>query len=115
MSAQGSTVQTFFIHFLAILLLLAGAGAVRADVTPERQHQLIHLLRHDCGSCHGMTLKGGLGPPLLSENLIDKSPDVLENIIYLGLPERAMPPWEGLLTRAEIRWLVERLQKGDIP
>ncbi|MBF0272510.1 MAG: cytochrome c [Magnetococcales bacterium] len=115
MPAQGSTFQIVFIYFSAILLLLSGAGAVCAEVTPERQRQLVHLLRHDCGSCHGMTLKGGLGPPLLPENLIDKSPDVLENMIYFGLPERAMPPWEGLLTRAEIRWLVERLQKGDIP
>ena len=27
-----------------------------------RQEELIYRLRQDCGSCHGMTLKGGLGP-----------------------------------------------------
>ncbi|MBF0628456.1 MAG: cytochrome c [Magnetococcales bacterium] len=86
-----------------------------AEISPERQSQLIHLLRHDCGSCHGMTLKGGLGPSLLPDALAGKAPDLLENIIYFGLPERAMPPWEGLLTRGEIHWLVERLQKGEIP
>jgi cytochrome c55X len=102
----------FLLFFLSFSI---GAGSARADVTPERQLQLIHLVRHDCGSCHGMTLKGGLGPALLPETLAEKSPDLLEDIIYFGLPERAMPPWEGLLTRQEIHWLVDRLQKGELP
>ena len=51
------------------ILLLTFAGTVFA-VPPERQDQLRYLLRQDCGSCHGMTLKGGLGPALLPDNLI---------------------------------------------
>ncbi|MBF0340564.1 MAG: cytochrome c [Magnetococcales bacterium] len=90
-------------------------AAVRAELPTERQNQLIHLLRHDCGSCHGMTLKGGLGPPLLPADLANKPADLLEDIVFHGLPERAMPPWEGLLTREEIRWLVLHLKKGDLP
>jgi hypothetical protein len=40
-----------------------------ADPTPrQRQKELIHLVRQDCGSCHGMTLQGGLGPALLPAN-----------------------------------------------
>lgn len=86
-----------------------------AEISSERQEQLIHLVQHDCGSCHGMTLNGGLGPPLTVQSLQGKSPELLEGIIYHGLAERAMPPWKDLLTQPEIHWLVERLQKGEIP
>lgn len=103
------------------LFVLGGMVVVSAGwagdeaIQPMRQKELFHLLRQDCGSCHGMTLKGGLGPALLPENLAGKPADLLEDIVYHGLPERAMPPWEGQLTRQEIRWLVERLRKGEVP
>ncbi|MEO5345608.1 MAG: cytochrome c [Magnetococcus sp. YQC-9] len=97
-------------------LLAASTGWATEDrILPARQAELLHLLRHDCGSCHGMTLKGGLGPALLPENLAGKPLDLLEDIVFHGMPEKAMPPWDGLLTRQEIRWLVERLKKGEIP
>lgn len=44
---------------LSLLLLMpgwAGAGA-EEPAAPE----MIRLVRQDCGACHGMTLKGGLG------------------------------------------------------
>jgi len=78
----------------------------------ERQQQLLHLLRHDCGSCHGLTLKGGLGPPLLPENLASRPAMPLERAILDGLPGTPMPPWRGILAKDEVRWLVEQLQKG---
>ena len=43
-----------------------------AEPSPARQKELIHLVRQDCGSCHGMTLQGGLGPALLPATLADK-------------------------------------------
>ena len=49
--------------------LLAGA-AVAADavpIGPQRQLQLVRIVRQDCGSCHGMRLTGGLGPALTRE------------------------------------------------
>ncbi|MBF0180550.1 MAG: cytochrome c [Magnetococcales bacterium] len=93
----------------------AGMGEAWADVSAEQGEQLIYLLRQDCGSCHGMTLRGGLGPPLTREALAGKRTDLLEDIIYYGKPELAMPGWQGLLSREEIHWLVERLMKGEVP
>ena len=40
--------------------ILAGLG----DLPRERTAALSYLVRQDCGSCHGMTLKGGLGQSL---------------------------------------------------
>ena len=95
---------------LAVLLLLPLAAT--ADPTPERQGELIHLLRHDCGSCHGLTLKGGLGPPLLPGDLEGLPPEGLAAIILDGVPGRPMPPWRRLLPESEVVWLVGRLQQG---
>ena len=95
---------------LAVLLLLPLAAT--ADPTPKRQGELIHLLRHDCGSCHGLTLKGGLGPPLLPGDLEGLPPEGLAAIILDGVPGRPMPPWRKLLPESEVVWLVGRLQQG---
>ena len=94
---------------LALIALPALAGPAPST---ERQRELMHLLRHDCGSCHGLTLKGGLGPPLLPDNLDGLPPDGLVQIILDGVPGRPMPPWRGLLPESEAAWLVARLQEG---
>ena len=78
----------------------------------EGQQKLIHLLKQDCGSCHGMTLKGGLGPALLPENLADKPDYILVGVIKFGRETLAMPAWDGILNTAEIEWLVAQLKEG---
>lgn len=98
---------------LAVAITMAGAGAVSADA-PDRQAQLLHLLKHDCGSCHGLTMKGGLGPPLLPQTLDGKPDDALAAAILAGRPGTAMPPWAFAMTAAEAAWLVERLRQGNI-
>jgi len=85
---------------------------ILAEPPAERQAELIHLLRHDCGSCHGMTLKGGLGPALLPQQLQGKPDNLLEQTVLQGRAGTAMPPWEGMLTTDEVHWLVTQLRKG---
>ncbi|MEO8119119.1 MAG: cytochrome c [Rhodoferax sp.] len=88
----------------------AGAGSASVDV--NRQKQLVTLVRQDCGSCHGLTLKGGLGPALLPEALRDKPAEYLKFVILQGRPNSAMPPWQRFLSEAEAEWIVFNLQKG---
>jgi cytochrome c55X len=97
---------------VAIVLALLGlAAAIRADDIPaERQAVLMNMLRQDCGSCHGMTLKGGLGPPLLPESLAGKPNAVLADTILNGRPGTAMPPWRDFLSLTETAWLVKQLR-----
>ncbi|WP_293266831.1 cytochrome c [Neptunomonas sp.] len=87
---------------------------VSADSLSARQQELEHLLKHDCGSCHGMTLQGGLGSSLLPGDLKERSDDALFQAIKQGLPGLAMPPWGPLLSDSDIHWLVERLRKGSM-
>lgn len=67
------------------------------------------MVRQDCGSCHGMTLKGGLGPPLTPDALRDKPPESLTVTILYGRPGTPMPPWDRFLTNDEARWIVSQL------
>jgi len=90
------------------------AVSVSADPSVERQGYLDNLLKQDCGSCHGLTLKGGLGSAILPEDLTERSDEALFNTIKLGLPGLAMPPWGELLSDSDIQWLVQRLRKGEV-
>ena len=92
------------------LTLLATSAA--ATPTPTRQAELLHRLKHDCGSCHGLTLKGGLGPALLPAKLDGKDPDALTAIVLDGVRGTPMPPWRPELSPDEARWLVDRLLEG---
>jgi cytochrome c55X len=96
--------------FLAGLAMFAQAGLADSP-TPERQRALLELLHQDCGSCHGMTLQGGLGPALLPSALENKSAAVLTATILQGRPGTAMPPWSSLLTQPEAEWLVTQLKQ----
>lgn len=83
-----------------------------SSLDASRKSELMHILKQDCGSCHGMTMKGGLGPALLPKNINHKPVLLLENTIYYGRPGTAMPPWQGILTKEEVTWLTQQLLKG---
>ena len=126
MSARLSTVQGHFPEMCGLVMafgLLYCAGAWAAEpaagtvgtVDRSRSQELIALVRQDCGSCHGLTLKGGLGPALLPEVLKDKPADFLKFVILQGRPGTAMPPWQKFLSDADATWIVSNLQKGFPP
>lgn len=101
----------------ASLIGLTIAGLSHNDVFAAepyeaRQKELVHLVRQDCGSCHGMTLKGGLGKPLLPSNLAAWTPSDIADVILEGIPDTPMPPWQGELTASEALWIAEQLKKG---
>lgn len=96
----------------AIGLLAASVGASAADPGADRIGELLHLIRHDCGACHGLTLAGGLGPALLPQALREKPAEGLARTILDGRPGTAMPPWNAFVDEAEARWIVDMLIKG---
>lgn len=99
------------------VLLTFGVGAAPEGIsgdnepTRTRQAELQHFLDHDCGSCHGMTRKGGLGSPLDPATLAEKADETLVAIIMDGIPGTPMPPWRPLLSEAEAQWIVDRLRE----
>ncbi len=97
---------------IATALVAAVAGAALGEAPVARERELMNLLLQDCGSCHGYTLKGGLGPALTPDVLRDRPPEALAITILDGVPGSAMPPWRGLLSEQDVAWLVETLRRG---
>jgi cytochrome c55X len=94
---------------LALILL---AGTVNADEPSSARQQVINkLLKNDCGACHGLTLKGGLGPSLLPQALNNKSDDSLLQTIQQGRAGTPMPPWRDFLSKDETLWLIKKLRQ----
>lgn len=100
---------------VATLAALPAAGRAAWDLDAQRRTELRTMLVQDCGSCHGLTMKGGLGTPLTPDALAGRSDEDLINTILLGRPGTAMPPWEPMLERDEAAWMVERLREGVAP
>lgn len=106
-----------FSSAIASAIFAAAALAALPDASasgpaPERRAELVRLVRQDCGSCHGMTLAGGLGPALLPDTLAGKPADSLVATIVGGRPGTAMPGWSRFVTEDEAKWIVDALGRG---
>lgn len=96
-------------------VVYAGSGyspAWTATLSLDRGKELVRLVRQDCGSCHGLTLQGGLGKPLLPATLADRDAGGIADIIMEGLAGTPMPPWKSLINRDDAVWIAERLKEG---
>lgn len=96
----------------AIACVIQSAAAQVEAPPPQRQDELIRLLRNDCGACHGLRLSGGLGPALRPETLHGKTADSLMQVILQGRPGTPMPGWAPFISESEAQWLVESLVRG---
>jgi len=99
---------------LAMILSVALAFSASAEIPVERKAELRYVLAQDCGSCHGLTLRGGLGPALLPERLQGRTASDLAGVILDGVHGTPMPPWRPLMSEEEALWLVEVLKSGDM-
>ena len=100
---------------ISVVFFTVMIGAVEcagAPVEPDRVKELERLVLQDCGSCHGGTLKGGLGPDLQATALAGRSAQSLATVILNGVPGTAMPPWRTLLTENEAQWIADYLLNG---
>lgn len=97
---------------LALSFVLAAQAVTAQPLNSERQRELRYMVKQDCGSCHGLTMKGGLGPALTPEALKGRTPEGLAVLILDGIPDTAMPPWRPLITEEEARWIGSELLKG---
>ncbi|HQZ01624.1 MAG TPA: cytochrome c [Thauera sp.] len=104
--------------FVGAALIAAFASAAEGKpAVPEAQRarELIHIVRQDCGSCHGLTLAGGLGPALTPDVLADKPFDGLVATVVSGRPGTPMPPFLGIVSEPEAEWIVDQLMRGFPP
>lgn len=101
---------------MPMLKILAIAWAAIALAAPcavaQDAKRLEQIVTQDCGSCHGLTRKGGLGRPITPQALADADPEAIAGIILDGVPGTAMPPWRPLITEDEALWMANYLKGG---
>lgn len=107
--------KNLLITVLFMFCVTAQATDVYQNISEQRRAELHNLLIQDCGSCHGMTMKGGLGPALTPEVLASKPRQMIEITILQGRPGTPMPPWQSILSNEEVRWIVDTLYTGVTP
>jgi len=105
-------ITNFMNKALLLGISLYVSAPALADVSASRQVELMNLLKQDCGSCHGMTLRGGLGPALLPAALEGKPTQLLISTILEGRQNTAMPPWKTMLSDEDAAWIALRLKQG---
>ncbi|MFO1171873.1 MAG: cytochrome c [Hyphomicrobiaceae bacterium] len=93
--------------FAALIVL----GALPcAPATAAGEKPLERLVIQDCGSCHGLTMKGGIGRPLTAEALDGQDAEAVAGIILDGIPGTAMPGWRPLLSEQDALWIARYLK-----
>ncbi|WP_328803233.1 c-type cytochrome [Ruegeria haliotis] len=95
---------------LTSAVVLATSAFAAETLDPNALKRLVH---QDCGSCHGLSLKGGLGPDLRTETLEHYEADVLTGVILDGIPDTAMPPWRPLISQEEAEWIARYLLEPE--
>lgn len=100
--------------WLALSFMVAAPLAAGDQLSGDRQQELRNVLIQDCGSCHGLTMRGGLGPALVADKLTGKSTEYISSVILNGRPGTAMPAWRSLLSPAEARWMANQLLQGEL-
>jgi cytochrome c55X len=101
---------------LAVMGLAAwplAAEIAPVEIALGRQAKLRDMVAQDCGSCHGMTRQGGLGSPLLQDDMARLSAEALIHTILEGRPGTPMPPWKTMLSRDEAAWIAAYLM-GEV-
>lgn len=94
----------------AVCFAVCAAAAGATEIGAPRAAELERLVIQDCGSCHGLTMKGGLGSPITKDLMRHYDRDVLRDIILDGIPGTAMPPWRPLMSEAEALWIADYLR-----
>lgn len=98
---------------LTVIVLVITAFTPQTELSAKRQGELLYILEQDCGSCHGLTMKGGLGPALTLERMQDRPLDDLTRVILDGVPGTPMPPWRPLLNEQEALFMAQVIKSGD--
>ena len=89
-------------------------GKNPAEVTDERQSELLDFVEQNCPACHGIRMRGSIGPALSKANLQYLSVNAVTLTILYGLTDKGMPAWEAQLSERDAYWIAEFLKRGGI-
>jgi mono/diheme cytochrome c family protein len=65
------------------------------------------IFASNCARCHGAEGSGGIGPQLSDGAVVDRFPDVADEITFVTEGQDGMPSFGGTLSAQEIQRVVE--------
>jgi mono/diheme cytochrome c family protein len=98
---------TLFIGLVILASADSGTGADAADLsapTPEQQGEVIYSQR--CAGCHGVDGEGVSAPSLGNGAVVERYPDVSDQIQVVTDGRGVMPSFDGTLSPEEIQAVV---------
>ena len=99
---------------IALAVLVPVAAHAAGDFDKATEDRLANMVRQDCGSCHGLSLKGGLGAPIRAADLTALDVEALREIVLHGVPGTPMPGWAGIIDEHEADWIARKLKEGAL-
>ena len=93
---------------IVLAAALAGCGGGGGEARPTTGKGIYEA---NCATCHGVDGQGGVGPALAGV-MVDKYPDIEDQITVVTEGRSGMPSWRGELTPKEIRKVVEYTRTG---
>ncbi len=91
-----------------LVIVLIGGGSDDADSGGDGVADVAALYRTRCAACHGADGGGGNGPPLSGGRVVERYPDVADQIelVTSGRLSAGMPGFGEVLSDAEIEAVV---------
>ena len=79
----------------------SGGGGSSGDNSPGAA-----VFTANCARCHGADGSGGIGPQLAKGAVVDRFPDVADEIEFVTKGQGGMPAFGGTLSAAQIQQVV---------
>ncbi len=101
---------------LLVMMLVTTGVFLQINYTPAESLELGGALYStNCAQCHGPLGQGTPRAPALNvKGFLEETPDgAIQQIITLGVPDTAMPPWGDRMTESEIQAVVGLLRSWE--
>lgn len=93
---------------IGIVGFLIPALTAEEPVGPD---EAADLYIRNCGTCHGDEGQGNIGPQLAGGTVVERYPDIDDQIAVIADGRNAMPPFGQALSDAEIRAIAEHTRR----
>lgn len=88
---------------VVVVLVIGSRGADDTPASTAGPIDRAALYAQHCANCHGLDGSGGIGPQLNDGVVVERYPDIEDQIDVIVEGRNAMPPFDDALSDEEIR------------
>jgi len=99
-----ATIAIVLVAALVVAIVIAGWNTSSSNNEPVDGAV---IFRQRCSGCHGVSGGGGTGPQLSNGAVVQKYPNIEDEIAIVTNGRDRMPAWKNALSKQQIRAVVE--------